>query len=307
MFEMPQRQFYLLLAGVLLSGYVAAGETVVSVEKSDVAGFERFFKISPDIFTGSEPLQEDSFKALQKLGIKTIVSVDGAKPDVEKAKACGLKYVHVPYGYENVPDESQKALARVISEREGPFYFHCHHGRHRGPAAAAIALRLKSGADGAAAQKVLEGCGTGSEYKGIWKAVADFTPPEKNAKLPELHEITPVEDMAGEMAKMDRTLDHLVILQKNGWKTPPDHADLSPEHEAKIMSQSFQAVMKLKERTKYDEKFWDEMKKAETFSTILQASVKTGQPSTADQYFRAIQKSCIDCHKSYRNNAKKSP
>jgi hypothetical protein len=297
------KRFLPLLCTILLSRLIAAGE----LEKVNVAGFERLFKITADIFTGSEPLDESGFASLQKLGVKTIVSVDGAAPDLDKAKAYGLKYVHVPYGYDGVPSESQAMIARIVSERDGPFYFHCHHGKHRGPAAAAIALRLKVGADSATAQKVLEGCGTGSEYKGLWKAVADFQPPGKNTKLPALHESSPVGDMVIEMAKMDRTLDHLIVLQKNDWKTPPEHSDLSPDHEAKIMAQSFEAVLRLKERKTHDEKFWEQMKQSETFARILQSTLKINDARTADQYFRALEKSCVDCHKVYRNNTKILP
>lgn len=52
--------------------------------------------------------------------MKTIVSVDGAIPNVEAAKAHGIEYVHIPFGYDGVPEETQKAILEVMKNREGP-------------------------------------------------------------------------------------------------------------------------------------------------------------------------------------------
>ena len=77
---------------------------------------------------------------LARLGVKTIVNVDGATPKLEMAQKYGLDYIHIPIGYDGITAEQSAAMVRVMREREGPFYFHCHHGKHRGPTAAAVAL-----------------------------------------------------------------------------------------------------------------------------------------------------------------------
>src|SRR5688572_4549306 len=40
---------------------------------------------SPSIYTGGEPEQDAAFVELVKLGVKTVISVDGARPNVEAA------------------------------------------------------------------------------------------------------------------------------------------------------------------------------------------------------------------------------
>ena len=91
------------------------------------------------LYSGSEPHGEEGIASLKELGVKTIVSVDGAKPAVETARKYGMRYVHIPIGYDGVPEEAGQSLARLMREAETPIYVHCHHGKHRGPAAVAVA------------------------------------------------------------------------------------------------------------------------------------------------------------------------
>jgi len=51
-----------------------------------------------------------------------------------------MRYIHVPIAYSGLSREQEIRIASAISGAEGPLYLHCHHGKHRGPAAAATAL-----------------------------------------------------------------------------------------------------------------------------------------------------------------------
>src|SRR5258706_10041968 len=62
-------------------------------------------QVHPQVISGGQPEGEAGFVELKGLGIKTIISVDGAKPDVEMAKKYGLRYVHLPHGYDGIPEE----------------------------------------------------------------------------------------------------------------------------------------------------------------------------------------------------------
>ena len=61
---------------------------------------DRFRQISRGVFSGAQPLHADHFASLRALGIDTLVSVDGAVPDVETARRFGLRYIHIPIGYD---------------------------------------------------------------------------------------------------------------------------------------------------------------------------------------------------------------
>ena len=94
----------------------------------EIAGVHNAFRVTERIYSGSQPEGDAAFEALKKLGIKTIISVDGSKPDVEAARKFGLKYVHLPIGYDGVATNRLAELTKVTSEVSGPYFVHCHHG-----------------------------------------------------------------------------------------------------------------------------------------------------------------------------------
>ena len=81
-----------------------------------------------------------AFASLQELGIRTIITVDGSRPDVERAHRFGFRYVHLPIGYDSISEARRGASPRPCAHA-GPIDLHCHHGKHCGPAAAAMAHR----------------------------------------------------------------------------------------------------------------------------------------------------------------------
>src|SRR5687768_5858134 len=139
------------------------GPTAVEVE-----GLHNVYRLSDRLYSGGGPEDDAGFAALQTLGVKTVVSVDGAAPDAATAGRYGLRYVHVPVGYDGIPREKAWRIAKAARDLPGPVYVHCHHGKHRGPAAAAcvlLALDTSYTRDDAAAW--LSQAGTDPRYRGL--------------------------------------------------------------------------------------------------------------------------------------------
>src|SRR5262245_58106552 len=97
------------------------------------------YQIHAKVISGGLPEGDTAFQELADLGVKTIISVDGATPDIETAKKHGLRYVHLPHGYDGIPRSRANELAKAVRDLPGPIYIHCHHGKHRSPAAATVA------------------------------------------------------------------------------------------------------------------------------------------------------------------------
>src|SRR5581483_11908914 len=115
-----------------------APSTANSFAKLEAPGIENLYRISDRIYSGSSPTGDAAFEALAKLGVKTIITVDGAQPDVDLAARHGLRYVHIPVGYNGISSNSALQLVKAAQSFSGPIYVHCHHGLHRGPTAAAV-------------------------------------------------------------------------------------------------------------------------------------------------------------------------
>jgi protein tyrosine phosphatase (PTP) superfamily phosphohydrolase (DUF442 family) len=191
-------------------------------EHLEPKGLPHTIRITEKIYSGGQPTPE-GFKSMEKLGVKTVISVDGARPDVESARRHGLRYIHLPMGYDSVPAEVAAGLAQAVEESPGPVYIHCHHGRHRGPAAAAVAYLSQTGLSGALGCQVLEEAGTGKKYEGLWRDVAQFDKNKIQGVKVELVEIAKVDSFIARMAEIDRIWDRLRYAQLAKWEQPPDH------------------------------------------------------------------------------------
>jgi protein tyrosine phosphatase (PTP) superfamily phosphohydrolase (DUF442 family) len=266
----------------------------------ELPGLKNVLHLTPRIYSGSQPEGDEGFAALVKIGIRTIVSVDGSRPNVELAQKHGLRYIHVPIGYDCIPAEAGKALAGTIRTTEGPIYYHCHHGQHRGPAAAAEACVAEGSLGSAEALKILTLAGTGKEYAGLWRDVAAYVPPKKDDKLPALVPTAKVGSLTNAMVEIDQTSDRLKLCQKAAWKTPRDHADLTPEHEALMLAEKLHEARRNCTKGR-PEAFVQALEKTEQSATRLRETLIAGKSREATAQFTALQNNCTQCHARYRN------
>src|SRR5689334_12328059 len=134
----------------------------------EAPGLHNVFSIGTNLFSGSSPDEDAGFETLKKMGIKTLISVDGAKPDVKRAHEFGMRYIHLPHGYDGISKKTQLELAKAAQVTEGPIYIHCHHGKHRGPAAVAIICMVDRGWNATQAESWLHAAGTDTNYTGLF-------------------------------------------------------------------------------------------------------------------------------------------
>lgn len=278
------------LLGVLCVVLSLIGEPTVV----EVPGLERVLRVDEQLLVGSQPTPE-GLAALADRGVRVVVSVDGMPPNLEALKKAGLRSVHLPIGYDGVPVERIHSLARLASEETGPIYIHCHHGRHRGPAAGALFWMMRSGATPEESRCILEKAGTSPSYQGLWKAVASFRPPVQgcaDAPLPDRVEVT---GMVGAMVEIDRAranLDRHLNAQP----------DIAPEHEVMILLEHFREMERLDPGgyAKRDADFRTQLVAARRATEALAAQKEVGQGQWM-QALRALDASCTACHAAHRN------
>jgi protein tyrosine phosphatase (PTP) superfamily phosphohydrolase (DUF442 family) len=270
--------------------------------EADYPHLHNLLQVTGRIYSGGEPKDDEAFAELAKLGVKTVVSVDGAKPNVDLAQQHGLQYVHIPVGYDGVSGDAGKSLASLVKNAEGPFYIHCHHGRHRGPAATAVACIADRGADGQAALAILEKAGTSKGYGGLWRDVEAYTPPPAGEQLPELVSVAEVGSMAAAMSQIDRASDNLKLCEAAQWQTPADHPDVAPPQEALLLKEGFhETARQLAENNDYGEQFLAWIKVAEQSAAKLEAALNGGDMQAAGAAMAEVQAQCKRCHNEYRD------
>ena len=262
--------------------------------------------VTDKVISGAQPEGEGSFKSLYDLGVKTIISVDGAKPDVTTARKYGIRYVHIPIGYDGVAEEEGKAIAKAIEEMPGKIYVHCHHGKHRSAAAVAVACVYNGMLAPERAEDVLKTFGTGANYTGLWRAAREARPVNP-ARLREMKvqfvETAQIGDFAERMVQVDRHWDHVKEIQKAGWKTPKDHPDLDAAHEVLQTQEHLAESARVPGASTRPAKFQTMLKESEgavrELGEILRA--KPVDTAKAEGAFKRASGSCASCHEAYRD------
>jgi protein tyrosine phosphatase (PTP) superfamily phosphohydrolase (DUF442 family) len=270
----------------------------------EIPGVQNAFRASPKIYSGSQPESDEAYAALAKLGVKTIMSVDGSKPDIEAARKHGLRYVHLPFGYDGIPPNRVVELSKLAEQDIGPFFVHCHHGLHRGPAAAAV---MCEAADGWSADKAvtwLNEAGTSKDYPGLYRAVGGYQKPTaaELAAVKNFPEVMQPSTLVDAMVKIDEHFSNLKLAQKAAWKTPPGHADISPGHEAAMLWEQFKEIARTADTPKRPEDYramlYDSEQAADALRQLFKESANF---TTLEIAFKKVSATCATCHKEYRN------
>lgn len=272
-----------------------------------VAGLHNVFEVTPGVFSGSSPETREDFEALRALGVRTIVSVDGARPSVESARREGIRYVHLPAGYDGIDGEVARAAAAAI-ELAGPggVYVHCHHGLHRGPAACATALVRLGRMTPESGEAFLRRAGTSGAYPGLWSSVRDAVPMSAaelsgaifDSVLPEVSEVS---GLVEGMIAIDAVWERLKLVRDAGWGVPAEHPDVVPAAEAGMLADAFRVLAEGAESRALGEDCTASLVRAAAEASALEEALASVDSERASDAFAAVAASCTDCHKTYRN------
>jgi protein tyrosine/serine phosphatase len=95
---------------------------------------KNFGQMDDRFYRGARPEDED-YKALAELGVKTIIDLTDNSREYEQpaAEAAGLRYINIPMVDKSYPSMEQvnEFLKVVDDPATGKFFLHCAGGRHR--------------------------------------------------------------------------------------------------------------------------------------------------------------------------------
>lgn len=277
------------------------------VKRNSVSGLPNLCSPREGIYSGGQPEGERGFSQLSEMGIKTIISVDGARPQVELAGKFGLSYVHLPHGYDGIESAHAIKLAKAVQSLEGPVYIHCHHGKHRSPAAAAIvcvSLNQMTSEEGVG---FLREAGTSPQYGGLYESVARSKP----LSLTILDQsrfvftsVAPATPVVQSMVAIEKHFDSLsALIERNGIATQQE-PDLVAAHEALILFEHFTELHREEGPSEpgYQKLMNSAREHSEQISELLfDAKNKAFPKDQAKRLIDAIGEDCRVCHQRFRD------
>ena len=288
------------------------------LEKLAVQHLPNAIRVHAHVISGGLPEGDEAFAELRDLGVKTVISVDGMAPDVATAKKYGLRYVHLPHGYDGIPKERIADLAAAVQTLPGPIYIHCHHGKHRSPAAeaaACVGAGLLAPADSLA---VLQLAGTSPHYTGLFHdvAAARRLPPMKKTAL-EFPETSPVPQLVARMVQLEHWQAALTkVLKSPPTKAATENANVAhdrdnPAHLSLLLREQFTELLRDEDNKKRPEHYVQLLQESETAAQRLEAflareDTDLGKSTTRDEAGKLlfeVSNRCSTCHKAYRDPA----
>lgn len=204
-------------------------------------------QVHSKILSGGLPSGVEAFQELSSLGVRTIISVDAAKPDVATAKQLGMRYIHLPHGYDGIPKERIAELAKAVQELEGPIFIHCHHGKHRSPAAASVACVAAGLLPESKALTILKLAGTDPHYRGLYQ-VAQQVQPFSEEELSQIKvaykEVADVPPLAEAMVELEEAMNRLKQIQQSNWNAEAEPSKLTPAAQALLLAELFAEMLR---------------------------------------------------------------
>ncbi len=266
------------------------------------------------VYSGGMPAGEPAFDELRDMGIRTIICVDGATPDVKAAESRGMRYVHIPLKYAGITAEQQAELSRAVRDLPRPIYIHCHHGKHRSPAAAAMAgigVGAMSDDEGTA---FLKTAGTGKNYAGLWACVGSARALQTariDAAPAEFPPVAAIPTTTHLMLEIDDAFSRLQAADAIDFAVPAVRGVSSVSDAAQIadhLRAIWQAELKKSPAERVGQGELGEWcrvaaDEAQALEDALAIEDPAQRPSTQTLHatFAVIADSCSSCHAKYRN------
>jgi protein tyrosine phosphatase (PTP) superfamily phosphohydrolase (DUF442 family) len=282
--------------------------TLADLSPKDYPGIHNAVAYHEGFISGSVPEGDAGFETLAAMGIKTIITVDGAEPEVEKAAARGIKYIHLPIGYNGFTEKRKLEITRATRDamKDGPVYIHCHHGKHRSAgaaAAAAASLGWLTPEAGVARMKV---SGTAPNYKGLYSCAANagmVSSETLDAVPADFPSVAKPGSFVSAMVDIDEAMDHLKAIEKAGWKVPADHPDLVAVAEAGRAADLLRVLMEdqysKSKPAAFGESMSENQKRFQKLEDML--AEPTQDPAKLSEQFKLVAASCKDCHTKFRD------
>lgn len=286
----------------------AAGSlpTMDATKPQNYPGLHNCVAYTPALISGGWPEGEEAFETLHAWGIKTIISVDGAQPNVEAAQKHGMRYVHLPIGYDGFDDARKMELARAVRDLPGPIYLHCHHGKHRSAGAAgAVAVTLGQ-SDTSTAISRMKVSGTSPDYKGLYLCVNE-SKPASTSQIDKASNQFPshykTSDFVQTMVEVDEANEHLKEVEQAGWKAPKSHPDLVPAALAGMLADHLRLCAEQPECQKEGKEFLALLAKSAAFAQKVEDLIIDPKATNEERSaaFKSLAATCKECHVKHRD------
>jgi len=141
-------------------------------KKLTLPGVGNFHKVSSVLYRGQQPTS-DGMKALDKMGIKTVVNLRSFNSDRREMKDTNMLYQHITMKAWHAEDKELVRFLKIVTNKNHqPVFVHCQHGADRtGTMCAFYRIAVQGWTKDQAIEEMTKG---GFGYHSIWKNLIDY-------------------------------------------------------------------------------------------------------------------------------------
>lgn len=125
---------YVYVLFAVFAFVLASSITAFAQQSTSDIKIKNFGQLDDRFYRGAQP-QEEDYKQLAAIGVKTVIDLRQDPTDYEKrdAEAAGMRYVNLPMSDKEYPPAAtiDQFLKLVDDPSTGKFFVHCAGGRHR--------------------------------------------------------------------------------------------------------------------------------------------------------------------------------
>lgn len=167
-------RFNLMLSLMLAAAFIACSNNLDSTNEKRVvlegANLGNFYEIDPGLYRSDQPKEKD-FAALEKYGIREVLSLRYFFGDTRKARNTSLKLHRIRTHAGKIRLDQMVEALKIIRDKKGPLLIHCWHGSDRTGAIVALYRMVFQGVDKEVAIDELVNGGYG--YHSIYSNILD--------------------------------------------------------------------------------------------------------------------------------------
>lgn len=277
-------------------------------------GLENLVAFANGFYSGSAPLTDAAFNSLEAMRVKSIVSVDGVCPNTWLPNTRGIVTIHLPISYDGITPERQLELARAVRDARasGAVYIHCHHGKHRSPAAAATVAAMLGWETPGMGVARMNVAGTSADYMGLYACATNARPVDAavlDAVSVTFVECEPPTDLVATMVAM---ADAAGTLRKRCGESSAFHRATAgvtePVALAASVSEHLRRLAGGTQALGRGEEFVADLRACSEKASALEAmliakgrSLKGENKGALVASMKALDASCAACHAKYRD------
>jgi len=140
--------------------------------KISLPGTPNFYKVSDDLYRGAQP-DEEGFKQLEELGVKTVINLRSSHSDRDKLKGTNLNYEHIPMTAWHPENEDVEKFLKIATDANlTPVFVHCKRGADRtGMMCAIYRVAVQGWSKDEAIEEMTKG---GYGFYSIWQNIIDY-------------------------------------------------------------------------------------------------------------------------------------